>query len=378
MVKFLLFKSRKILKEGMNMERTKGDLSFNPSYLALMVWGENAHEYWDMCRENLIVQNILLACYNDRCTVEDISLQIGVAVPYLERDLKKLCEKDLLIQKGGKYETNIIIFTKEFSEEADGKTLPLKREMAEIINKCLKERIEDIKSIGFNRGTPDDTFLKWLITHIIFREADSKYGKTYGIEFTKNYGGTETFVCGEEMFPKHPGFILQSGRRNANGDEIFFMDFSICGPREPDLFYFDRYPNRVNVILEIAKENTTEFSENDLSEIAEFIKRGFVVKNGDELILKLPIFTKEQYEKLKILIDDVTNIIAVKMREIGNITTDILVQHTPIPLKKEAENIGAWTRKADCTTSLVKIMVDTGYLQQVADNAHPTTFIMLA
>jgi len=39
MVKFLLFKSRKILKEGMNMERTKGDLSFNPRRLALTPYG---------------------------------------------------------------------------------------------------------------------------------------------------------------------------------------------------------------------------------------------------------------------------------------------------------------------------------------------------
>jgi hypothetical protein len=40
------------------------------------------------------------------------SLQIGVAVPYLERDLKKLCEIGILHHRGGKYETALAIVTR--------------------------------------------------------------------------------------------------------------------------------------------------------------------------------------------------------------------------------------------------------------------------
>lgn len=39
MVKYLLFKSRKILKEGMNMERNLGELSYNPKNLIPMYSG---------------------------------------------------------------------------------------------------------------------------------------------------------------------------------------------------------------------------------------------------------------------------------------------------------------------------------------------------
>ena len=40
MVKYLLFKSRKILKEGMNMERNLGELSYNPKTLHPMYHGQ--------------------------------------------------------------------------------------------------------------------------------------------------------------------------------------------------------------------------------------------------------------------------------------------------------------------------------------------------
>ena len=86
MVKFLLFKTRNNLKESMNMERTRGDLSFNPRRMFLganrpkvgsQKLEETLHEYWDLVNKNMIAQNILLACYNDRCSAEDISLKLS-------------------------------------------------------------------------------------------------------------------------------------------------------------------------------------------------------------------------------------------------------------------------------------------------------------
>lgn len=59
--------------------------------------------------------------------------------------------------------------------------------------------------------------------------------------------------------------------------------------------YFVFSPNRVNLMLDIAKGKTNDFNDGDKSEVAEFIKRGFVSKTGNELSLKFPIFTSKQY-----------------------------------------------------------------------------------
>ncbi|MBQ4604121.1 MAG: RNA polymerase sigma factor, partial [Clostridia bacterium] len=62
MVKYLLFKSRKILKEGMNMERNYGEQSYNPKGLEIQFLGNGNNRYWQLGRR-IVPQNILFACY---------------------------------------------------------------------------------------------------------------------------------------------------------------------------------------------------------------------------------------------------------------------------------------------------------------------------
>ena len=381
MVKFLLFKSRKILKEGMNMERTKGNLSFNPGKLSLNALDGGQLTKARALTDHLIAQNILLACYNDRCTAEEISLQIGVAVAYLEKDLKELCETKLLIKKGGKYETNILIFTKEFLEEEYAKTLPAQHEIVAIVDKCLNERMSDIKAIGFHVGADDANLMKWLVTSAVFIESRWKYLKYFenNKPIMKKYAGVEAFVWAVE----HGTNVQQNGfgnicQGNASG-VLYCADFPETGATESTCSYFNHltHQNRVNIMLDIAKGKTGGFSENDMFEIAELIKRGYVRKEGEKLISQLPVFTKEQFNKFKIVIDDVLDIITDKTRDIVNTATDILVQHTPVSMKKEAGNF-EWVKARDCIAASVKMMMDNGILQRVAENAHPATFIMLA
>lgn len=123
-------------------------------------------------------------------TAEEISLQIGVAVPYLENDLKALFEKGLLIHKGGKYETDIVILTKEFTEESEEKTRSVHREIAEIVDRFWNKHRSDIKTVGFHTGTPDDNLLKWHMTHLLLHEAGTKYAASLDFTFPTKYAGS--------------------------------------------------------------------------------------------------------------------------------------------------------------------------------------------
>jgi len=262
------------------------------------------------------------------------------------------------------------------TEEINEKTMSVHREIAKIIGDFFSERLGDIKAIGFYRGVENDNMLKWLVTHIALGEVLMvKCTKELNIVFPQKHAGMEAFVYGTENFPNQPGGVMTLGRHNPNGDLIRIMDFSINN--QPDCLYLDRYPHRVNILFDIAKGKSAGFDEIDTNEIAEFIKRGFIRKNGDELKLNIPTMTNEQYNKLKNMLDDMTTVIAEKTRETINIATDVLVQHAPVSLKKDAENLGGVT-SAFSAVIPVNIMVDNGVLQQVAENAHPTTFIMLA
>jgi RNA polymerase sigma factor (sigma-70 family) len=383
MVKFLLFKSRKILREGMSMERRKGNRSFDPGRLWLSLLQENqnpedVHSISALFGDNLLAQNILLACYNDRCTAEEISLEIGVAVPYLERDLEKLCEKELLIHKAGKYETAIIILTKEFSEEAYEKTMPAQRETAEFLNRFINENLAEIKAIGFQMDVnTDDNQIKWLMTCMIFGASLLlKHKESSILGAAKKYAGLVGNICGVEEFPSMPCGLTNLLLGNENGDSIWCMDFYPINTKEPDAVYFFHSQSRINIVLDIARGKSAGFSENDKGEIAELIKSGFVRKNGDELSLRFPVFTKEQYEKMMVLIDCAATDVAEKIRNIVNVFTDILVQHTPASMKQAADSCSVH-HNTNCIVVPVKVMVDDGMLRPAAENEHPTTFVVL-
>jgi hypothetical protein len=92
---------------------------------------------------------------------------------------------------------------------------------------------------------------------------------------------------------------------NENGDKINFLNFIIDGKGEVDCCHFIDHPIRVNIMLDTARGKTDGFSENDMGEVAELIKHGFISNTGDGLRLKLPVYTNEQYTCLLGHLDDV-------------------------------------------------------------------------
>jgi len=191
----------------------------------------------------------------------------------------------------------------------------------------------------------------------------------------KKYAGIEAHIWGMEVFPGAPGRVLNSRQCNANGDSIYFMDFSE-NTDEPDCFFFDRYQNRVNIVLNIAHGQSTGFSDNDKSEIVELIKRGFVIKSGEDLCLQLPVFTEGQYEELLTLLKSVIDDVKEKVDKIINIFVDILMQHMPVSIKNNAAVFGMY-KAVDCILVPIKIMLNNGLLHRATVNEHPTTYIVL-
>jgi hypothetical protein len=260
--------------------------------------------------------------------------------------------------------------------EADEKTLQHQQNIANLIGRFFDDHLSEIKAIGFHQGGKDDSLLKWHIAAIILEKAVfNKYQGSLNIEYPKRYAGCEAFVWGEEDYRARYGNFGTCGLTNADGDLIRFLDFSING--EMAHHYFYNYQNRVNILLDAAKGQTEGFSENDILDVAELAKRGYIQKNNAVLNLKIPVFTQEQFERLLSVIDDTTTAIEEKTREMLALTTDILIQHTPVHMKKEAGNIG-WLKMFDNTvTAPVKIMLDNGTLRSVAAYEHPTTYVVL-
>ena len=118
-VKSRLLRARQILKEGMDMAREFGKLSYNPEeivYLNICTAPGELGQPWTLMDPKLN-QNIFLACYDNPMTAEELAIEFGVALPYMEDAVKHLTAQTLLIKNGEKYETNFPIISREAQQK---------------------------------------------------------------------------------------------------------------------------------------------------------------------------------------------------------------------------------------------------------------------
>lgn len=201
-VKYYLFKTRKILKEGIAMERQFGEKSFNPTpfHLQVLYRGKLTDEYVDLFRNRKLPGQILSAAYYTPMSVSELCLELGVPTVYLEDEIKILCDYELLKKVGDKYQTQIILMDEGFSNEVWRKCEKEYRSEAAVISKGLSAKLEKIRDIGFIGNNLDGDLLIWDSLVIALVEAfqrmpmleltqqicsNNTVGFTYGICFEK-------------------------------------------------------------------------------------------------------------------------------------------------------------------------------------------------
>ncbi len=112
-VKSRLFRARELLKEGMSMAREFGKRSYNPENIAFVQSGRDGKngQPWSII-SHLLYKNIFLETYENPQTAEELSLELGIALPYLEDELEFLVREQLLTKENGKYQTAFLIVSR--------------------------------------------------------------------------------------------------------------------------------------------------------------------------------------------------------------------------------------------------------------------------
>ena len=118
-VKSRLLRARQILKEVMDMAREFGKRSYNPEeivYSNICTAPGELGQPWTLMDPKLN-QNIFLACYDNPMTAEELAIEVGVALPYMEDTVRHLTSQTLLVKNGEKYETNFPIISREAQQK---------------------------------------------------------------------------------------------------------------------------------------------------------------------------------------------------------------------------------------------------------------------
>lgn len=163
-VRWHLSDSRKKIREA-DGKMTSTEFVYCPKKLHVAINGEAYDDR--LTREvldNLLHQNILLRCYAQGQTAQELCDELGVARPYIEDAVNVLLRDELLTADGGRVRTNFII-TSGAQEEARLAVYDAhKDELSREIVRRLMAHEQEIRAIGFiGCDVPMPRLLWWLI-----------------------------------------------------------------------------------------------------------------------------------------------------------------------------------------------------------------------
>ncbi len=163
-VKARLHRCRAKIREGMEMAKQYGPRSFDPERIDYSTSGNQPTDLPDSALRRRIVQNILLEASENPCTIDELSMALGVAAPYMEDEVRDLVRATLLKQAGDKYVTDFFIMSGETAtrlrtalrEMADAHTGPVRAIAADVLP-LVKALHPD------NARQSDNALLWWLL-----------------------------------------------------------------------------------------------------------------------------------------------------------------------------------------------------------------------
>lgn len=181
MVKYYLFKTRKILKEGICMEREFGEKSFHPTPFTFntIFSGKFNSEYRNLFSRKLPGQ-ILMSAYYTSMTARELAIELGVASVYLEDELAVLEKYDLITKSAaGKYQTKLLIFTEDFTNEFHRKAKEYAVPALVEIIAGIEGKLGQIRDLNAICEKLSDSRLLWGLLWPVMRQGNEKFEAAY-------------------------------------------------------------------------------------------------------------------------------------------------------------------------------------------------------
>ncbi|MBP3917763.1 MAG: sigma-70 family RNA polymerase sigma factor [Clostridia bacterium] len=298
-VKQRLYRARMILKEGMDMAREFGKRSYHPEQVSFVQSGKDGKrgQPWSIIT-HLLYKNIFLEAYENPQTAEELSLELGIALPYMEDELEFLVEEQLLRKNGNQYQTNFPIISKEEQRKEFESNLSIQKPLTEKICALIDAYMrEDGTEIDIQNIRYEDA--KWALLVRTFdwlqwNKNEKIFGEEYRNEYPKRPDGGAWILTGYETIDwQVPAFVGENGYISHDQNEItidinfgqykFFWE-NIQQKTPTHLSYKEVY-----TLWLVCSGRTDECEE---SYIENLITYGYLKKENAEIGPNLVIFHK--------------------------------------------------------------------------------------
>ena len=376
MVKYYLFRARKIIKEGMNMERIYGEKSYNPNYVKIDFWGSlggQDQEYREF-QYRKIKGNILIAAYYTPVTIQEISMELGVSVPYLEDEIKLLCDRQYLVYKNGKYLTNIPLFTLEGSRIIKEKL----KKQAEITAEKFIGIADEFENRFGNRFT-DENLSRWqklllclsFALNVTENYIEEKYGELPkdGPYSLVNGGGGQGIVWAYEDTTCEYGSknrirgIYDDCPSSDGRGTVIAMNFS-------QTLNAQHFQVQMTDPIVCTAVDCYEYLPEDWKERLE--KLGYA-NNGKA---NFAVWTMEEYSELQRILRECTEAIVELNNKTVEIAAEISADLAPTHVRKTAEYVGAFVYRFNSIENLVDILFEMGWVKPVDNKDKPAVCVV--
>jgi len=318
-VKRKLHEARKNIMEGMKMAKTKGQRSYAPEeiYFGCNVNKTSGHyplgQPWNLLH-SLARKNIVLEAYNNPSTVEELSLALGIAAPYIEDELKDLLETEIMVKHGdGRLETNFVIIDAEAQKKLIELDEETGRQICPPICETIEKNMDKIRAIGFINHDMPKEYLYWTLLYTAVEKLITKTMEDKNIAnlYTKRPNGDEWDITAFEDWDAPVSYSSFCNRINDKNSHFDHFKIDVA-----DLYLADgEYGmslNELSLLTDIVKNNrkktTLDASENiilgtlvDNHVVLVFedaIKPGFPVfdESGKQEFTAYQNITREIYE----------------------------------------------------------------------------------
>lgn len=363
MVKYYLFKTRKILKEGIGMSREFGEKSYHPGTFRMDYWGNGDNScYWQLFKRKL-PGNILLSAYYTPVTIQELSIELGVASVYLEDEIELLMEHDIIRKTGDKYQTNIIIFTDEYEKKLATQMKPVYENAAEQLNKKLSNLLPSLETLDFKGNDYNRNRLKWTFANLVMVFAlnifDGIVRKRFG-EYPPLSNGSYGFVFGYDNDYQNHHFNGIYGHCENNDNTAYFSVENYRIIQKCQIWNPVHWDQSVEAMGDAILEKTAD-SNNDM--VGRLISEGFISSHGGKLSAEFPVFSADVFDGaicpvLKPLAEDVCDC----MIQVCDIAAQTLKDFIPKSLWNKGEQITFLHQQMNVIAFIIETMVDRNWL----------------
>lgn len=317
---------------------------------------------WQLFKRKL-PGNILLSAYYTPVTIQELSIELGVAVVYLEDELELLMKHDIIKKIGDKYQTNIIIFTDDYEKQVAVKIKPVYEKAAERFNESLSELLPKLERLDFKGNNYNRNRLKWTFANLVMVFAlnlcDDIGRKRFG-DYPLLSNDSHGFIFGYDNDYRHHHFNGIYGHCENNDNTAYFSveNYRIiekCQFWEPVNFM-----QSVEAMCDAILEKTAD-PNNDM--LIQLISEGFISSHAGKLSAEFPVFSYDMFDNtiwqiLKPLAEEICNC----MVTICDIAAQTLKNFIPKDLSAQGSQLAFIHHQMDVMAFIIETMVEKNWL----------------